>query len=1814
LADDDAAPPKPRKPPPPPAATRKPPPPPIPKSGAEIADAAKAQTDAKAQFKPPAPAVPKRPSDRMTIQGRPSARTPLPPPDGGKPKAAFDPRRAEPLKASPVAASKAPLPTPTRGAAPRPAPAPPPRSKPIDPARGNVVPPVAGEVRVLGDDADSDSFTIAFPGGEKPAVLEPVRHAQRGVLEAYVEEAKAAIAFFHHELHGETDPKRIGRFHYEIARLYETVVGDLEAADGHYTLALQSTPETLPVVVGARRVLIARGEYERALELFDRELRVTADRAAKAALMLQQARVLGDRLGRTADARKVLAAACELASSDAIAIKALAQADWSLQSWEQLAQTLEREANAVAGDPHHRAALIVHRARLTEVHRNDTEAAAELFEEAYQIDDKVAGALRALERLHHDRRHWRDLIRVLEIEAERTRDVDTRVMARFRIGQLQADRLGNRKEGIAALESAVQDNATQPAVLAALAQLYEEAGSHQALASTLSRLVSSTTDSSERLSHLQRIGELCRDELADENAAIRAYEAALSIDATYVPALRALAPLYAARKKFDLLVEMHEAEAAATNDIPRRALAHARAAEILERVDRRVEAIAHHERALTLDEELSSSFRALVRLYTLTGEHHKLIELYDRALQRVDRARQIEYLFAIGDLHRGPLGDAEAAEAAYARVLELDPKHLGAVHAIQRTAEAAGRWKQLVDAFDLEVSIVDDRSEIVALLHRVGQVLHELLGQPKEAVARFRRVLEIDSHHRATLASLGRIYATEGHWADLVDIYRRELDIIGDPQSKVALLHKTGEVYQRFLTDTDKAVACYRDALTLDPRHGPSAHALERIYAERNDWKALVTLVEAERQHATEPATKQRAAMRAGAIYEERLDDKNSAERCYADAVALQPGDQAAAEALARVRAQLQHWQALAEELEGRAQQAREPSASIDLLLRAAEVWLDRMGSAERAAGCYEQILEIDPSHLAALVALEPLFRRVKAWSSLSDVLSRQVDVLADPGAKAAALSERARVLELHGIGDADDLIDCYSQILSIRPGDRTALEGLERLALTAHDPRILADVEGRLAMAAGEPELASSYLTRQAEALETSGQPQALDVYRKALELDGKNRGALRGLNRLAELLGNGRAMVEAAEREAALARDPNEAANAWVRSGAVQADHLDDADAAIGAFEQALALWPDHVEAAERLRDLLGRRGEFETLVERLTRAATDAKTDARQSALWIEVSRLHAGELANLGAAVAALQRLLQKQPDNADALLELSQLFVGDRRHADALPLLERAIKAAPPVELRRRAHAMAAECYEAAGNAKMAFRNFERALEMGADDRDLLERMVALQMKEKQFAAAADVATKLVQIARSDNERVRGLMLLADAKAGAGATEDAVELLAEAISIEGLGGRARTRLARVADSPAAWSRYANALRDRLERRGGAGLEPAAVYLEIAKVEHERLEDADMSLGTLIEGLHACGSDPVLRFELARRLREVGRIDDSIEQFQYLLMDRVTHADAWRALAQGFGDTGRARERQMALQAVVVLEGPGAEEAMEIGGWQPRTAAIPPRALVPGALGELFVARERQEPAAAVLASLVDGLGKVRPVDLARWGVTRRDALPRGVEHPLRPLIDRLAALFGFDEFDCWLHHTQDTGVIVEPTPRPTLLVPAWLTELDLPRQVFPLARALFNLARGVHAIDGFSGREIEMLLAASARTIVPNYAEGVAAREILDDRQKLILKGLPRRRRDQYKSACTVLARSPTQDLGSFVQWAHQTARRVALIVADDLIGSLDALRRTDEIGDGPSSPIIADLLKVWVSKPAIDVRRRVGLV
>jgi tetratricopeptide (TPR) repeat protein len=919
------------------------------------------------------------------------------------------------------------------------------------------------------------------------------------------------------------------------------------------------------------------------------------------------------------------------------------------------------------------------------------------------------------------------------------------------------------------------------------------------------------------------------------------------------------------------------------------------------------------------------------------------------------------------------------------------------------------------------------------------------------------------------------------------------------------------------------------------------------------------------------------------------------------------------------VRTELGRWSELAEELERDAATQADAMLSVGSLVRAGEIWTDHLRSPERAIACYERVLERDPEHLGALLAIETLYRQVGKLAELAELHERQERVFTDMGAKAAAHRERARAMMLAGLGDSDERVACYSAILAVRPRDHLALADLEREALASRDPRVIASVDARLAQVTGDATLRAAYLARRAEALEIAGQPQALDVFREALADDPDSLAALRGMARVAEVIGDGAAMVEAARQEAVAARDPRASAEAWARSGGVHADLLGEPEAAIEDFAEALLCWPDHAVAAARLTELMRAAGQIEQLAERLGRAAVEATQKDRKSALAIEVAELYAGELGNLGAGLAALERLLASQPNDVRALLTLARFYVEDRRHPEAIDVLKKCVALDADAKVRLRVHDLSAAAYQALGDSAAAFRHYEQALALAPDDRRLLARVFDLQMNAGMSAAAADIASRLLQLSGEGPARAVALIALGRARASSRKIGDAIEAFVQAVVLEGPGGTAGSEFAKLATEPEHWRAYVDALRRHLGHAGVAGPARAALHLEIARVLAERLGAEDEAMTVLAEGLHATG-DPGLRYELALRLRQRRRHVEAIEQLQGVIMDDVARIEAWRLLGQAYEELQRPRERVMTLAGLVVLGSASAREVEEVRRWQPWTSAIRPGSLANDAAADLYIARDQQSAPSALLASIVEGLAKVRPPELSHYGVSSRDRLPPKSDHPLRQLVDPLAAAFAVEEFELFLHGQRDRGLVVENTAKPSVLVPLWLGELPRTQQVYALAQALCSLARGLHVIDLFSPRELEILFAAAIRGMVPSFGDRVANADVLDDQGKLIQRGITRKKRRAYEVSAEACARLPSFDVATFVQWTRQTSRRVALVVADDLISSITYTTRTEETGGRAGialarhSPVIGDLLRSWVSKPAMALRRHCGMV
>lgn len=1618
------------------------------------------------------------------------------------------------------------------------------------------------------------------------------------------------------ELQNQPDVRRAARLCFEMARTSEDALDDTRRALQYYQATLEHSPDYVPAIRAARRLLLRGRMFQEALALFDAEARVTRQPRDKATLFLLKGRLLEDVLGNREAAEEAYQTARSLDRSHAAILRATEQRFFANQRWQDVDRNLAELANAAASDNAHRAALIIRRAQLLETRQQRPEQAAELYETALQLDRGATIAVQALKRLYYGQRRWRDLIRTLEVEAELATESGLKASSLYRAARIHAEYLGNRDEAIRVLEQARSLQPRDPLILGELARHYESGRQLAALVETLETLTEATDDETDRLTFTQRIARMYEEELGDVDQAIAWHERAVDLDPTSLSSLQALSLLYRVRGAWPKLVDMCLQEARHTTDAQRRADSHARAGEIYETKLNDVEAaIDQYQRALTAVPEHTAAFKALGRLLADVHRPKELVQLYENALDRATGSRAVSYLFKIAQIYEDVLGEHALAAQTYKRVLQQDAANLTAVHAWQRSAARAQRSRELLEALDYEIDLTVERDRLVALLHRAGEVLDEQMGDRDEAIVRYRQALDKDPRHVPTLSSLGRLYYAAGRWNDLLEIYEQELRLIPSKARRVALLQKMAEISRDRLGSDEEALRYHREAIKIDPAHSPSLQELSRQLRERGAWEDLVDVLALQLRNSAVPQARARAAFLLGQVYEEHLDDRAKAVTSYEAAVSADAGYRPAVDALARVRAEEQDWTRLLADLERELKLLEDPAQRIVSLARKAQVF-ERQNKHRQAIQAWEDIRTVDPTHLGSLLALEQLYRQVGAWEALCDVYAVQARVLEDPTGQVAALYELARLLEHQGLGEYGDIVAAYRRILTVTPSDLGALIELERLAVSRRDVELLREVDTLMAQSSQDPAVAAAHRARLAEHIEGEEDTEAIEQFRAAASADPHHIGAARGLARVAEETDDPGALVEALRREAEAERDAKAAADLLVQSARVRLERMGDHDGARNDFVRALELWPDSERAADGLVDLLAVDSNWSLLADRLSQAAAGARSIDRASELWLTVARIQSDELGEVPAAIRTLQRVLKVEPRHLDALERLAEHFQQIESWHEASATMEQLLAAAPESNRLKRVVIGLSRLYrELLNMPERALHHVEAALAADPTDPETLQELSFVHESLGQMSEALHVARHLLD---TSNGQARGdvLVRLGQLEHEAGDDDAAKKALCQAVALEGPGSDAATALEGLCRTNDDWRRYADALRAHQARDEESRV---AAVLEVARVLSDYCRDEQGAIETLRDGLAEGHANADLRRELAVRLRARGELDAAVEQLQKVLAQEPLREETWRELAVSYESEGRTRAARVATLPLIAMGLDDEEDRKRIEGVEPRPAWARPKSLRGAVLDQLGTPRAEDAAAGALLAALSPALAKIYPPELESYGLATRDRLPTEANHPLREIANRIAAALDIRHFDLFIHRIRNRDISIEFGVHPALLIPATIMEKDPSTQTFLLARPMTQIARGYQAVEKLTPRELDVLLASAARTVKPDFGSGLTSEEFLNDQTRRLQRAIPRRDRRLVRDAALAYSQAKRVKFDRWVNGANRTATRVALLLCD----GLDPLTEDVRSRIAPDSqskravheqPVYLEALKFWASPAAMHLREHMGML
>lgn len=1060
------------------------------------------------------------------------------------------------------------------------------------------------------------------------------------------------------------------------------------------------------------------GQYRQLLEILQRRAELESDPELRKRLAYDTARLWHEHLD---DADKAIEAyrniPIEFGEQEVEAYRALDELYESKQRWSDLAQTLEHRIEMGPESHEELAALKFRLASVLHKHSNDSARAVELLREVLTLLPEHEGALGALAELLNDpalggqvaeilvdvydsRGDYAQLTAALEVSVKFASDPAQRVALITRAAEVRRTKLNDVAGAFNAYARAFEAAPEDGEIVLQLEGLAKEQQRLPELLKLIEARARKVSDPELKRSLLMKTAELHENELGDVDAAVKAYTIALEDDEGDEQVLTALEQLFRRSERWTDLLDVLRKRASNSPDPQFQEQQLAQIAFIYDEMLSEPEAaIRVYSEMLELNPMSRTALSALDSLYERQEKWSDLADNVGRQLSLVDdEATQLALMLKLGWLRETRMNAPEAAIDIYREVLERDPNSAGALAALERLlahpqhrvqiAEILeplyrdkAEYAKLIGIHDIQVQNSGSVDQRVELLHRMAELYEVALEDLESAFRTFARALGEDPSSTSTREELDRIASSAGAWQQLVEVYEAQAAVSEDPAVLVTLHARAAQIREEYLNDAQAAIAHHQRVLEVDAGNLEAASALERLYqlAERYDELAKTYMTKA--SLLPEPDGQREYLFRAGALYEDVLDQPEAAIEVYRRVLRVEAEDLAALEKLIQLHLRLRQWEKLLEAYGRKADVVADPDEKKRLYLEVGTVYERELNQVEKAIETYQRVLELDPDDATALSRLDALYQATGKAEELLSVLEREAELCGDP---MRALDFRYRIGELYEqkLDDAYRAVEAYREILDLTPDHGASLAALERMISknqeavaaasvlepvyrAAADSSRLAGVLEVLIQHEDDPLRKVELLHQVAEIYEVhlDDAQRAFAAYSRAFPIDSQNQSTLAALDRLAEKLTAWPQLSELYDRAAKQQRDdsPEITVDLALRAAQVFESRLGDVPAAIARYRLVTEIEPEHLQALEALERLYEGTQNWSELALVLERKVAVASSPEEILAIQFKLGQFQQHRLGDAGKAVAHYREILGSAPEHAEALQALEELF-------------------------------------------------------------------------------------------------------------------------------------------------------------------------------------------------------------------------------------------------------------------------------------------------------------------------------------------------------------------------------------------------------------------------------------------------------------------------------------------------------------------------------------------------------------------------
>lgn len=851
------------------------------------------------------------------------------------------------------------------------------------------------------------------------------------------------------------------------------------------------------------------------------------------------------------------------------------------------------------------------------------------------------------------------------------------------------------------------------------------------------------------------VARLTESSLGDLSAALKNYQKAHALDATFEPTIAGQIRVRSLLGQWEGTLPLFDEQIALTARPEDRAgLLFCKAVVAERRLGREAEARADYEKALALVPDDAALLSAVVRCAERDQDASALDHLHSRqaetaahepglsAARLSERARKAEHL------RKKP---SEAAQF-YAQAFQQDPLASPAALALERLLITTKNPADQAKLLTRRAALLRDPRLRSSTLAAAALVLADQLDEPAAGAKLMEEAWEADPSHVVLLREIEELYRRAGDFEGVVRVLmRREEQSTGAQKAELCL--RIAEVFSRRLSRMADAATYFERARILQPASPSAVDPLIAYYESTEAWGRLVQVLADEEAASSDLSRRAEAHFHIARVCDRHLASKEDAIKHCRAALGLVPGHEAAFRDLSRLLTAARRYEEVVE-LHERAAEAAEGSATAFMhWFRAGSLLELLLDAPERAVICYKRVLEKDAAHPEALVLLQRAAFSSGDHDALVEALLREAETDV-PVDKKLSLLLRAAQVSHENLGQQQRAQELLHQILALNPKYEPALSALFTLHEGAgRHVELLKVMQLKLSALVKAEDKEQLYLRMGRLAEEhLSDDEKALGFFKKALEFGSDFPAAEEGVTRVLERRGRYPELaVFLAEVQKRLSPSPRRA-EISLFLGRIYEVRLGKLPQALACYESALGDVPDLLVAQEACLRVLEQKPEARKTADALeTYAGAVADGTVR---LW---SRLRRAELLESHGrspeeAISAYQGILKEHPHHPQALTALERLYTKKGDEESLRQILGKQVEAFKDEAQRMGAlRGLVALSESSTESETSATTDAERLLEHRPQDRPALRfsELSALGRKNVEDLAAVDA--KLVEL-------------------------------------------------------------------------------------------------------------------------------------------------------------------------------------------------------------------------------------------------------------------------------------------------------------------------------------------------------------------------------------------------------------------------------------------------------------------------------